>query len=80
MEEHFADIKQSLVTGLCKALMKYDITRETIEQGLTEEQWDQIIQCAQEFSANCCQSIHNSVSVDFGTKMAKELKTKEPKD
>ena len=22
MEEHFADIKQSLVTGLCKALMK----------------------------------------------------------
>ena len=26
MEEHFADIKQSLVTGLCKALMKYDIT------------------------------------------------------
>ena len=25
MEEHFADIKQSLVTGLCKALMKYDI-------------------------------------------------------
>ena len=26
MEEHFADIKQSLVTGLCKTLMKYDIT------------------------------------------------------
>ena len=26
MEEHFADIKQSLVTGLCKALMKYDIS------------------------------------------------------
>ena len=66
--------------GLVYGMMKYDITRETIEQGLTEEQWDQIIQCAQEFSANCCQSIHNSVSVDFGTKMAKELKTKEPMD
>ena len=66
--------------GLVYGMMKYDITRETIEQGLTEEQWDQIIQCAQEFSANCCQSIHNSVSVDFGTKMAKELKTKEQKD
>ena len=26
MEKHFADIKQSLVTGLCKALMKYDIS------------------------------------------------------
>jgi len=26
MEEHFADIKQSIVTGLCKALMKYDIS------------------------------------------------------
>ena len=26
MEEHFADIKQSLVTGLCKALINYDIS------------------------------------------------------
>ena len=26
MEEHFADIKQSLVTGLCKALVNYDIS------------------------------------------------------
>lgn len=26
MEEHFADIKQSLVTGLCKALLNYDIS------------------------------------------------------
>ena len=26
MEEHFADIKQSFVTGLCKALLNYDIS------------------------------------------------------
>lgn len=26
MEEHFADIKQAMAYGLCKALMKYDIT------------------------------------------------------
>ncbi|MEE1263794.1 hypothetical protein [Ruminococcus sp.] len=26
MEEHFADIKQSLVAGLCKALINYDIS------------------------------------------------------
>ena len=26
MDEHFADIKQSLVTGLCKALFNYDVT------------------------------------------------------
>ena len=26
MEEHFADIKQSLVTGLCKSLINYDIS------------------------------------------------------
>ncbi|MEE1049142.1 MAG: hypothetical protein U0M60_17190, partial [Clostridia bacterium] len=26
MEEHFADIKQSLVTGLCRALLNYDIS------------------------------------------------------
>lgn len=26
MDEHFSDIKQSLVTGLCKALLNYDIS------------------------------------------------------
>ena len=59
--------------GLVYGMMKYDITRETVEQGLTEEQWDLIIPCAQEFSANCCQSIHNSVSVEFGAQKKKEL-------
>ena len=59
--------------GLVYGMMKYDITRKTVEEGLTEEQWDLIIQCAQEFSANCCQSIHNSVSVEFGAQKKKEL-------
>jgi len=52
--------------GFIYGMLKYGITREHIERGLTEEQWDQIIGCAQEFAANCCSSIYNYVSKDFG--------------
>ena len=52
--------------GFIYGMLKYGITREHIEQGLTEEQWDCIIGCAQEFAANCCGSIYNYVSKDFG--------------
>ena len=52
--------------GFIYGMLKYGITREHIEQGLTEEQWDCIIGCAQEFAADCCGSIYNYVSKDFG--------------
>jgi len=52
--------------GFVYGMLKYGITRESIERGLTEEQWDQLIRCAQEFSANCCKSINNNVSPEFG--------------
>ncbi|MBR1462078.1 MAG: carbohydrate kinase [Prevotella sp.] len=55
--------------GLVYGLVKYGITREMLLQGLTEKQWDDIIRCAQLFSANCCQSISNSVSKEFGEQM-----------
>lgn len=54
--------------GLIFGMIKNDIRREDIDNGLTVEQWDSIIASAQEFSAECCQDIYNYVSVEFGKK------------
>ena len=55
--------------GFVYGLIKYGITRNAIEQGLTEQQWDQLMACAQAFSANCCQSLNNSIDQDFADEM-----------
>ena len=59
--------------GFAYGLIRYNITREQIEQGLTEQQWDCLIACAQQFSAEVCKSINNSVSLEFGKRMAEGL-------
>ena len=59
--------------GFAYGLIRYGITREQIECGLTEEQWNQLIGCAQLFSSVVCQSINNSVSPEFGSQMAQQL-------
>ena len=59
--------------GFAYGLIRYNITREQIEQGLTEQQWDNLIACAQQFSAEVCKSINNSISLEFGKRMAEEL-------
>ena len=59
--------------GFVYGMMKYGITREVIAHGLTEQQWDNIIHCAQLFSANCCKSISNSIDDEFGAKMKAEM-------
>ena len=59
--------------GFAYGLIRYGITREQIEQGLTEQQWDNLIACAQQFSAEVCKSINNSVSLEFGKRMAAAL-------
>lgn len=56
--------------GFIYGLIKHGITREMIEGGLTESQWDAVIGCALQFSANVCKSINNYVDEAF----AKELK------
>ena len=61
--------------GFVYGMVKYDITREVIDCGLTEKQWDNIIHCAQLFSADCCKSISNSISHDFGEKMRSSFLT-----
>ena len=59
--------------GFVYGLIKYGITRDAIERGLTEQQWDDAISCALDFSANVCRSINNSVDEAFGAEMKKGL-------
>ena len=56
--------------GLIYALLRDGITRADIERGLTAAQWDRLVECAQEFSADCCKDIFNYVSVQFGQQLA----------
>ena len=58
--------------GLVYGMMKYNITREVIDRGLTEEQWDLLINCGQRFSAECCKSLNNYISKEFGEKVKSE--------
>ena len=59
--------------GFIYGLIKYGITREMLEAGLTAEQWDGLINLAQQFSANVCQSINNSIDQDFANLRKQEL-------
>lgn len=59
--------------GFVFGLIKYGITREMILSGLNEAQWDDIIACAQKFSANVCKSINNSVDKAFADEKRREL-------
>ena len=58
--------------GLVFGMMKYGITREVIDRGLTEKQWDLLIDCGQRFSAECCKSLNNYISKEFGEKVKSE--------
>ena len=59
--------------GFIFGLLKEDITRSDIECGLTEAQWDSIIESGQQFSAEVCRSLYNYVSPEFGAKKKQEL-------
>lgn len=59
--------------GFVYGMTKYGITREMLENGLSETQWDQLIDQAQQFSANVCQSINNSVDLAFAAKKKQEM-------
>lgn len=55
--------------GIAYGMIRYGVTREVIDAGLSEELWDKVIACAQAFSANCCRSIANSIDKEFGERM-----------
>ncbi len=61
--------------GFIYGLIKYGITREMLETGLKAEQWDGLIGLAQQFSANVCKSIHNSIDQEFAVQKQQQLET-----
>ena len=52
--------------GFVYGLLKEGITRSHIESGLTESQWDCLINYGMSFSANVCQTLYNYISPEFG--------------
>ena len=47
--------------GFLYGLIKNQITRDDMEHGLSEEQWNAVIGCAQLFSAEACSTLNNNV-------------------
>ncbi len=52
--------------GFVYGLLSEGITREDIDRGLTEQQWDRLIASGLRFSADVCGSLHNYISPEFG--------------
>ena len=61
--------------GFVYGLIKYGITRVMLEAGLSEQQWDLVVEQALQFSANVCKSLHNSIDQDFADKKRRECET-----
>ncbi len=59
--------------GFLYGLIRYGITRREMEQGLTEEQWDNVICCGMQFSAEACRSLYNYISPEFGESLKSEV-------
>jgi len=59
----------SFNAGFVYGMLKDGIRRGDIERGLTDSQWDSLIECARGFSADCCRSIGNSISKEFGERI-----------
>ena len=59
--------------GFVYGLVKYGITREMLEAGVAEDLWDKVVDDAQQFAANVCQSINNSVDQAFADMKKREL-------
>ena len=55
--------------GFVYGLIKYGITKEDIRRGLTEEQWDKLVECALMFSCECCKSLDNYISKEVGEEL-----------
>jgi fructokinase len=59
--------------GLLYGLIRDGITREQLEQGLTEQQWDRLVNCGQRFAAEVCGCLQNYVSPAFGEACQRDL-------
>lgn len=59
--------------GFVYGLIKYGVTREMLEEGVVEHVWDAVISEGNQFAANVCASINNSVDLDFAQQKKQEL-------
>jgi fructokinase len=59
--------------GFLYGLLLNGITRSQLEEGLSESQWDSIVEQGTKFSAEVCRSLYNYVSPEFGAARKKEL-------
>ncbi len=52
--------------GFIYGLVKEGVTRDMLDRGLSAEQWNRLVESGCEFAENCCKSLFNYVSVEFG--------------
>jgi fructokinase len=57
--------------GFVYGLFREGITHTDIEKGLSEQQWDNLINWGLQFSSNVCQSLNNYISPEFGKQLSK---------
>ena len=50
----------------------YGITKDDLKRGLTETQWDSVIDSGQQFAGEVCRSLYNYVSPEFAEKKKQE--------
>ena len=65
--------------GFIYGMLKNHITRDNIEEGFTEKQWDSLVESAQRFSSECCKDIYNYISPEFGERMKTEAQEQKEK-
>ena len=58
--------------GFVYGLLKYGVTRDMLHEGVDAVIWDKVIAEAQQFAANVCGSINNSVDTAFGERKKTE--------
>lgn len=59
--------------GLLYAIIKYNITRQQLAQGLSPQQWDHLVDSAQTFAQACCATRYNYIPESFGNQMKQNL-------
>lgn len=60
--------------GFLFGIIKNNIRRSDMDNGMTEEQWDSVISSGLLFSKEVCSSLYNYISPEFGKQRKQELK------
>lgn len=59
----------SFNAGFIYGLVRLGITRRQLEQGLSQRQWTQLVDYAQQFSQDCCMHLGNYISEELAGKL-----------